>query len=296
MTQRKGEALIALALGLRGTSLLFSKIAMRTLDPFTLCAVRFLISFAVVALIFHKRLARMNKAEFLHSILIGFLYFLCMAFELLGLRTTPSSTTAFIENTAVVFIPLITAVIYKRKPRSMDMICAFLALAGIGLLTLKGSRIAFTTGELLVLGGAISFAFTVIAMDATTVHDDPLIIGIMQLLFIGLFSLAAALIFEDFRMPASGSEWGAILYLALVCGAIGFTLQPVGQKYTTPERSGLFLAFNPLAAGVLGVIFLGERFSAFGLLGCVLILASIFLPSAVEAGLFAGSRRKGRSE
>lgn len=82
MSQKKAEAIIALALTLRGTSLLFSKLAMRTVGPYTLCGIRFLISFAVVALIFHKHLKGVTKAEIGHSALVGFLYFLCMAFEL----------------------------------------------------------------------------------------------------------------------------------------------------------------------------------------------------------------------
>ena len=253
MTQRKAEALIALGLTLRGTSLLFSKLAMQTIGPFTLCGIRFLISFAVVALIFHKQIRSVTKKEVLHSAIVGFLYFCCMAFELLGLRTTPSSTTAFI--------------------------------AGIAFMTLKGSKLAFTPGELLIFCDAVSYAITVVVMDIVTVDDNALNIGVFHLFFIGFFSLLAAFAFEDFTIPTSAPEWGAILYLALVCGAIGFTIQPVGQKYTTPERASLYVATNPLTAVILGVIFLGERFTFLGIIGCGLILLSIFLPAALENGL-----------
>ena len=136
MSQKKAEAIIALALTLRGTSLLFSKLAMRTVGPYTLCGIRFLISFAVVALIFHKHLKGVTKAEIGHSALVGFLYFLCMAFELNGLKTTPSSTTAFLENSSVMIIPFIAAVVYRRLPKAMDILSAVIAMAGIGFLTL----------------------------------------------------------------------------------------------------------------------------------------------------------------
>lgn len=286
MTQGKAEALIALGLTLRGTSLLFSKLAMRTVGPFTLCGIRFLISFAVVALIFHKQIKSATKKEILHSAAVGFFYFVCMAFELLGLQTTPSSTTAFIENTSVVIVPILAAIVYRRLPKRMDIISALIAMVGISFMTLKGGHLGFTTGELLVFGGAISYAVTVITMDVVTANDNPLIIGIFHLFFIGFFSMIASIFVEGFTMPSSPSEWGAILYLALVCGAIGFTIQPIGQKYTTPERTGLYTATNPIAAVILGVLFLGERFTAMGIVGCLLILFSIFLPSAVQNGLF----------
>ena len=183
MTQRKAEALIALGLTLRGTSLLFSKLAMRTVGPFTLCGIRFIISFVVVAVIFHKQLRTATRKEVLHSAIVGLFYFFCMAFELLGLQTTPSSTTAFIENTAVVIVPLLAAIVYRRLPKRMDIICALIALVGIALMTLKGSGIHFTTGELLVLAGACSYAMTVITMDVVTANDNPLTIGIIHLYF-----------------------------------------------------------------------------------------------------------------
>ena len=189
-------------------------------------------------------------------------------------------------------IPFIAAVVYRRLPKAMDILSAVIAMAGIGFLTLKGSSFNFTKGELLVLAGGVSFAFTVVAMDFATKNDDPLRIGIIHMFFIGLFSLIASFIFEGFKMPTAPAEWGAILYLALVCGAIGFTLQPVGQKYTTPERSGLYVACNPLAAAVMGVIFLGERLTPASLVGGLLVLVSIFLPAAVSNGLFSRGKEK----
>ena len=241
MTQRKAEALIALGLTLRGTSLLFSKLAMQTIGPFTLCGIRFLISFAVVALIFHKQIRSVTKKEVLHSAIVGFLYFCCMAFELLGLRTTPSSTTAFIENTSVVIVPLLAAIVYRRLPKRMDILCALIALAGIAFMTLKGSKLAFTPGELLIFCDAVSYAITVVVMDIVTVDDNALNIGVFHLFFIGFFSLLAAFAFEDFTIPTSAPEWGAILYLALVCGAIGFTIQPVcGDQSADSGYSGRY--------------------------------------------------------
>lgn len=293
MTQRRAEALIALGLTLRGTSLLFSKLAMRTIGPFTLCGIRFLVSFVVVAVIFHKKLREVTRKEILHSAIVGLLYFFCMAFELLGLQTTSSSTTAFIENSAVAVVPIIAAIVYRRLPKGMDILCAAIAMVGIAFLTLKDGGLHFTTGELLVFCGACSYALTVVTMDVVTAKDDALIIGICHIFFIGFFSLIAAFLFEDFTIPTAPAEWGAILYLALVCGAIGFTVQPVGQKYTTPERTGLYTATNPIAAMVLGVLFLNESFSAIGLVGCALILLSIFLPAALNAGLFGKKRGDG---
>ena len=55
-------------------------------------------------------------------------------------------------------------------------------------------------------------------------------------------------------------------------------LQPVAQRGTTAERAGALCALNPVAAAVLGVLFLGETLTYKGIIGGILIIASILLP------------------
>ena len=101
-------------------------------------------------------------------------------------------------------------------------------------------------------------------------------IGAVLTAYIGAF------IFEEIRLPQSGTEWGAELSLAIICSCVGFTIQPFGQKYTTPERAGILAVFNPLTAAVLGVIFLHEKMTPTMLAGSFLILVAILLPAWIQ--------------
>ena len=58
MNERLGELCVGIALCLRATSLMFGKIALRTMGPFLLMGTRFLIAFVVIGLIFNKRRER----------------------------------------------------------------------------------------------------------------------------------------------------------------------------------------------------------------------------------------------
>ena len=108
------------------------------------------------------------------------------------------------------------------------------------------------------------------------------VLGILQVGFIGLLGLAAAFLLEMPRLPQSGGEWGMILMLALVCSCFGFTLQPVAQRYVSAERAGTFCALNPLTAASLGTVFLHERLGLWGLAGAALILTGILIQSLGE--------------
>lgn len=282
MNERIGEILVGTALALRGSSLLFAKIAMRTMGPMLLMGTRFIIAFIIIGLIFRKRLFSVSARELKYCALVGFFLFLSMVFELRGLQTTSSTVTAFLEGMVVVIVPILTCIMEKKLPDKITVITSVIAIAGVGFLTLKGDRVGFTTGELLVLGGAVWYSCSTIATDKAAKNCDPMNVAIYQLLFIGVFALIGAFFFEELRLPQSSTEWGAILGLAIICSGVGFTLQPLGQKYISPERAGLLTVANPLAASVLGIIFLNEKLTASIIAGAVLIIISIFYPAWVK--------------
>ncbi len=283
MNERTGEVLVGTALALRGTSLLFSKIAMRTMDPFLLMGSRFLIAFILIALLFHKNLVSVTRRELWHCALLGFFFFLSMAFELQGLKTTTSSVTAFLEGSVVVMVPVLTSIVTRKPPDKLTVISVVIAMTGTAFLTLKGDKIGLSFGELMILGGTLWYSISVLITDTAAKNDNPLNIAVYQLLFIALFAFAGAFIFEDIRLPQSSTEWGAILALAVVCSGVGFTLQPLGQKYITPERAGILALLNPLSASILGIIFLDEKITPSIVVGAVLIIVSIVLPNLVKS-------------
>ena len=282
MNERRGEIIVGTALALRGSSLLFAKIAMRSMGPFLLMGLRNIIAFVLIALLFRRQLSGVTRREVFHSALLGFALFMSMAFELKGLQTTSSTVTAFLEGTVVVMVPIITCILGRKLPDKMTVICSLIALAGVGFLTLKGDRIGFNIGELLVLGGAFWYSTSVLVTDHAAKNDDPMHIAIYQLLFIALFGFIGAMFFEEIRLPASSTEWSAVLALAVICSGVGFTIQPFGQKHISAERAGLLTVTNPLAAAILGIIFLHEKMTPGIIVGAILIIVSIICPSLVS--------------
>ena len=282
MNETTGEIMVGAALALRGSSLLFSSIAMRTMGPFLLMGTRFLIAFVVIGLLFRDKLVSVTKKELFHCALLGFGFFLSIFFELKGLQTTPTTVTSFLEGAVVAIVPVLTCILARKLPDKVTVLSVVFAMTGIGFLTLKGDHLGFSVGEMFIILDALFYSITVLITDWAAKNDDPMTVAIYQLLFIALFAFIGAFMFEDIRLPESGTEWGAILALALICSGVGFTLQPLGQKYITPERAGLLAAANPLSATTLGVIFLGEKITPSILAGAVLILISIFLPAWIK--------------
>ena len=278
MSRRQAELLLAAVILTRSTGYLFSKAGIESFGVFNLLAARFLLAFALLAIIFFRKFKTVKPCDILRGAVLGGVFALVMALELIALKTTDTSTASFLENTAIIFVPLIEAWLLRRAPERTALISAAAAVAGVALLTLGSGDFGFTSGELYCLCAALLYALAIIITDRFSRRGDGLMIGVMQVGFIGIYALAASFIFEVPRLPSGGTEWGVILALAIVCTCVGFTFQPVAQAHLSSECAGLFCALSPVFASLLGVVFLGEAVTLQGVFGAALILFSLYIP------------------
>ena len=280
MKERNAEILLGSVIVARATSLLLSKLSMRSLAPFNLMGLRFCLAFLILALLFFPRLRGVKLHTVLRGCALGVAFFTVMALELNGLRLTDSSsTTSFLENTAIVWVPLFEAVIHRHSPAGKTLLSAGLTLLGVALLTLGRGGLRMGPGELLCLASSFVYALALLLTARLSREDEPLLMGIFQVGAIGVLALLFSFLLETPRLPQSGAEWGMIAALAVVCSCFGFTLQPVAQRHVSAERAGMFCALNPLTAALLGVLFLHERLGLWGLIGAGLILLGIAVQS-----------------
>ena len=281
-SRSRAELLLAGVITARATSYLFSKLIMQSMSMFNMLGIRFLLAFTLLLILFFKRIRKINRKTFAAGAVMGCLYFLVMTAELNGLKRTSSGNVSFLENTAIVIVPLLQALLLRRFPRWKAVICALLCLIGVGFLTI-GSGMAFGAGEMFCMLAAFLYACAILTTDRLTHGNiDALSAGIVQVGMIGALSLTASLLFEAPRLPSGMLEWTGIVMLAVVCSGFGFTLQPVAQSGTTAERAGMFCALNPMVATILGIVFLHEAFTVQSAVGGGLILAGILISELPE--------------
>jgi len=278
MKQKHAEWLLAFLIIAQSTSFLFNVLSLESLSPFNLLGVRFLMAFGVLAVISFRRLLKVKPITIFHGAIIGAFYFTSISLELHALHYTDTSTAALLENSAVVFVPMAEAVLARKLPGKRIMISSLITLAGVAFLTVgRSGSFSLGRGEILCLLCAAVYSSAIMTTCRITQGDDALMIGVFQVGFIGLYAMIASFLTEAPRLPSNGREWAIIVALALVCSCVGFTLQPYAQSRTTPERASMFCPLSPLAAAVLGAIFLQERLGFMGIIGGVLILTGMVL-------------------
>lgn len=287
MSKRAAEWLLAAVIFARSTSLLFAKVGLESMSPLNLLAVRFGLAFAVLCVIFWKKLRTVTKTDLLHGMILGAVFFAVMTCETFALTRTHASTVSFLVNTAIVIVPLFEAVLHRKAPDHRTLLCAAVTLAGVGFLTLKNGIAGFGFGEGLCMLEACLYAGGIILTDKFSRTGDAILLGMFQIGFLGLFAAIGSLLTETPHLPQNGIEWGVILALALVCSCFGFTFQPVAQRYTSADRAAQMCAINPLSTAVLSAIFLHENMGVQGIIGAALILLGIVLHNYHKAGASA---------
>ena len=278
MKQSGAKFLLTAVFIARGSSFLFSKSLMGTMSPMSILAVRFILAFLVLAVVFYKKLRHLEKATIRGGLILGALYTICMIFEMYGLRLVDSGVSALIENMAILFVPLYVALWTRTWPKAKTLFCAVMAIAGVGLLSI--SQMSLDNGGLgifLIICAALTYGFCIIATEKVSKKGDPVAIGILQLGIMGFLSLIVALFTEGFALPQTQSQWTMLLFLVLICSCFGFTFQPVGQKYLTTETAAVLTVINPLTASIMGVVIAHEGLTISKGIGYIVILLALLI-------------------
>ena len=312
---RAGGLLMAGLTIARGSSFLMSKALLGSMEPLCLLGLRFLLAFLILFFLFFRKVVSVIRKDpriLGAALLLGGTYFICMAAELIGLQYTTASTCSFLENSAIVIVPVLEALLLRRFPKPVIAFSTVITFIGIGLIVLRGGVAGdgpagetaaagpggipgifggIGIGEILCMVAALMYAAAIIITDRLSKKHEPMTLGILYVGFMGLMGMIASFIFEAPHLPQTGGQWLALVALAVLCTAFGFTMQPVAQKPLSSETTGIICALNPLTTAVLGWLLLGESLGTAGIAGAVLILGGIVLPNVTSSAPSRSPRR-----
>ncbi|MFD3158527.1 DMT family transporter [Haloimpatiens sp. FM7330] len=250
------------------------KDALDSVTPFYMMTMRFGISTILMTIVFWKKVKKINKKDIMLGTIVGVFLFGGFMFQTIGLQYTTAGKQAFLTATYVVIVPFLYWVFSKKKPDNYSIIAAFLALVGIGMLTVQGS-FHIGIGDNLTLICAIFFAAQIVAIGFFTKNIDPIILTVVQLGTGTIFSLLCAVIFEPKLQPLNTRGIICILYLGIFSTMIAFIVQNVAQKYTYSTHAALILSLESFFGSLFAVIFLDDVFTIKMIFGCIFIFIAV---------------------
>jgi len=241
-------------------------------------AIRFAIAGLVMFAVAHRAVLSLSRPVLRRAVLVGGIYGVAQILQTAGLAHTAASVSGFITGMYVVCTPLLAAVLLRTRITAVTWGAVLLAAVGLGVLTLDGFSVGY--GEALTFVASVLYALHIVALGAWSTARDALGMSVVQLLVIAAVCLVATAP-DGVVLPARGTDWLAIVYMALVAGALALVAQTWAQSQLSPTRTAIVMSMEPVFAAFFAVLLGGEGTSGRMVLGGALVLTAMLV---VEAG------------
>ena len=289
--RRLGNILLILTAFIWGTAFVGQRMGMDSVGPVTFNAARMALAALVIgALAFFLRGADREKTKkmadrevrdyhkntVIGGICCGTFLGLAAFFQQVGIVHTTAGKAGFITAMYILLVPVIGFILFRKKTTWLGWIAVLMGVVGMYLLCAT-EGLSLTRGDSLVAVCALFFSGHILCCDYFVQRGNPVRISAIQFLTACLLSTAAAFIMENPSWAQIRAAAIPILWLGVISGGAGYTLQIVAQQWTNPTVASLLMSLESVFAVLAGVLILHERLSVRELAGCVVMFAAIIL-------------------
>ena len=294
-TRFKGSLYLLACAFVWGMAFVAQGSAMDYVEPATFVCVRFTITFLVLtaATPLFTRLSGGRqpdeppmKRHLCVGAVIGLILGVASMLQQYGLVHTSPTNSGFVTALYILIVPII-GLFMGQRVRPIVWVGVALSLTGLYLLCV-GDGFSINPGDLITLGCAFVFSFHIIVVDRLAGNLNTIKLSALQFGFGALSAAVVMLLFEHPTWDGIVKSLPFLLYAALVSGAIGYTLQMFGQKYTPPTLASLLMCLESVFAAVGEWLatrmgwYNGQPLDPKRLLGCALMLAASMLAQLPE--------------
>ncbi len=261
-----------------GVTFLMVQDAIETVPVYAFLFWRFGIASVLMAIIAYKYFNEINKQSVIYGVILGIFLFSGFATQTFGLAHTKSSIIAFLTGLNVIIVPFLAYVIFKQHVRRMVFVGSVLAVVGLYLLTMSG-KLTIGLGETLGLICAAFFALQIMFTDIYSKKVNVFILVLFQFLTVTILSLVFSLSLDNvtFKLDFDYIFLKAVIVTSIFATVYAFLIQTYMQQFTTPTKTAIIFAMEPVSAGIFGYFVGNELLTSTQIYGAALILFAVLL-------------------
>lgn len=277
MNKRRLVPLFA-AFVLWGSQYVISKIALRTVPPVTLLALRYLVSVPALFIVLRLRhaLTPIKKGDWPILFAIGFTgYFASFCLQMLGINRLTGSVSSLLGAMNPIFIPILAAFFLHERITPAKIACVALSMAGVVVIVGVDGTVD-ASGALLMLASVFLWSTASIIIRRVSGRYDPMQIALIAILcalpftggwsFIELQSAPCSFTLESVL---------AVLYMGVLGTAVTHSLWNYSLRVMDASFCSMFYPMQPLVSSILGVLFLHEAVTPGFVIGALMICCGI---------------------
>lgn len=256
------------------------KFPLEHMAPMCTMAYRYLTAAAFLALLCIKKLPLLkNKRLLLWGSICGINMFVGNSLQTIGLLYTTAGKQSFIVSLYILLVPIMTWIVYKKRPSNNILIAAVIGFAGIALITLT-DNLTIGIGDILTFGLTLTFSAQIVFTAAVIKDIDAVMFTLVQTFVSGLLALLCSCLSGNIISPSGIISLPVpaligLLYVALPNSAIAFALQNFCLKYAPANHASVILSMETVFGTIAAVCIAGEVFSIRMIAGCILMFIAI---------------------
>lgn len=242
-----GLLLVSSVLLYWGFTTVMMKHALVYMSSTTYTMARFLVAAIPLLPLYGRKLAgQMTRKLFLHGCVLGLLEMIPMQTSTLALSYTSTANVVFVSQLSFVLVPLAQCILFKKLPSLSLILTICFLLLGLGIFS-QVAICGIGIGTLLSVLTALGRCCSILCVKRFVETDDPLMLGVLQILTCALFSIPVWLTAPSRIQWCTGSV--SILFFTGVIGsAVAFLAYIVGQAKTTPITVSFLNLIQPIVS------------------------------------------------
>jgi drug/metabolite transporter (DMT)-like permease len=198
-----------------------------------------------------------------------------------GLEHISSNRSAFLTSLNVLMVPLLGLALGVR-PGWLVLFAAFLACAGIGLMSWEGG--AHLWADAATILGALAYALDVIILSKWAGRHEAKHLAATQVVWMaglgGVWMLWVSMGTDRLATLPDRIDWpvfAGLAYLGVVATAGMLFLQAIAQRHVSADKAALVYALEPVFAAMFAWLWLNETLTLQASLGAVLVVLAVVL-------------------
>ena len=260
-----------------GSTFTIGKLAAEAFSPSFIIAFRFLIASVALLVVAFPQRKQLDKKYWIDGFWMGLTLFISYILQVggLALDTSPGKS-AFLCTTYSVMVPFLYWLVTKERPKIHHILCVFLCLTGVGILSLTGGW-GMSMGDFLTVASGVPCAINIVISSIVCKDRNVLLLTTIELWVVTVFAWIFVFVGNSFPANFPMGAVGGIVYLGLFATALCLYMQSYGLKYAEPAIGGMILSLESVFGVIFSVMIYHERITVRMLVGFAVIFAAILL-------------------
>jgi len=277
--KKSTTAKIALFLtaALWGSTFTIGKLATEAFSPSFIIAFRFLVAAMALLVAAFPQRKQLDKKYWTDGFWMGLTLFLSYILQVggLALDTSPGKS-AFLCTTYCVMVPFFYWFVTHERPRLRHIVCVFLCLTGVGILSLTGGW-GMSAGDLLTVASGVPCAVNIVITSLVSRNRNVLLLTTVELWVVTAFAWLFVFAGNSFPGEFPPAAVGGIVYLGLIATALCLYMQSYGLKHAEPAIAGMIISLESVFGVLFSMILYHEKITPRMVLGFAVIFGAILL-------------------